>query len=263
MTEIGEMVAVVAFGDEQWKCPFSHRARTDAKSNHIPPPTTKNDSGKLGDNLAAEDLRLDDKEISVKGKKHYASFSPHHVIPGNEAWPKSDLFDWIDGRGAKVNGDIGYDVNAASNGIDLPAQKDSVVPNWTSSGPGFQKDYAFASMAADRKMRQFHDRHPAYSDFVIQTLNKIAAKLNGPNRPGCGKKNCGGGAAGPKYDPPYRLLGRLDVVALRLKLRLRGTSKEWKKPVMTSRFALMFKNKWMTQNDAREELKVDQFDYDE
>jgi len=40
-----------------------------------------------------------------------------------------------------------------------------------------------------------------------------------------------------------------------------GTAKNWRKPIFTSRFALMYKNRKLTQKDARAELKTNEFQY--
>ena len=92
-------------------------------------------------------------------------------------------------------------------------------------------------------------------------LNKIATKLEKFRKDnGCGDDDCGG-AGKKKYDPPYGLLERLNGVALRLENKLLGTCKKWQKPYMTSRFALMYKSKFLTQAKAREELRKKKFKY--
>lgn len=260
--ELGELVSVVTAVDE-WECPFPHRPREHNQKNVLPPPSTKNNAKKLSANLDEESMHLEPIPIVLPGTKnkgHEAQFTAHHLIPGNETWPESDLYEWIDKRKKLVQGDIGYDVNAAINGIDLPSSK--AISGWGSKSGTFQRDYAFASMAADKKTRQFHDRHPAYSEFVVKVTNKIAAKLEAKEKPGCGKKNCGAGVSKP-YAPPYGLLARLVGLGNRLRGYLWGGARNWRKPIMTSRFALMYKNKktGMLQDAARAELKTDQFAY--
>jgi hypothetical protein len=163
----------------------------------------------------------------------------------------------VDEREGHIIADIGYDVNGFRNGVDLPGH--TAASSW--SNPLFQNAYAFAAMAADTRKRQFHDRHPAYSAFVVNVCNKIAAKLDAlaPTK-GCGKKNCAGDHKKP-FDPPYKLLARIHGVALRLEKKVTGDSRRWKKPVMTSRFALMFTARFLNQMQAREQLEVDKFDY--
>ena len=179
-------------------------------------------------------------------------------MPGNETWPKTRLYKWVDARKDWIKADIGYDVNAAENGVDLPGNSAAqAAGKWTDQK--FQNAYAFACMTADTKDRQFHDRHPAYSDFVVNVMNKIATKLESCRKDdGCGKTDCGG-AGKKKYDPPYDLVERLYGVANRLRLKLTGSCKKWKKPVMTSRFALMYKDRGLTQAQARAQLRKDEF----
>jgi len=187
-----------------------------------------------------------------------AQFTAHHLIPGNEAWPKSKLYRWIDKRKGHIKGDIGYDVNNERNGVDLPGH--TPVSNWTAKSGRFRKDYAFASMRA-AGARQFHDRHPAYSDFVVRVLNKIAAPLDARvnDSAGCGEDDCPGNKAEKPFDPPYNLLARLYTLAGSLQGKLMGSPRSWKMPLMTSRFALMYKVKTMTEDLAREALRKGNF----
>jgi len=121
-------------------------------------------------------------------------------------------------------------------------------------------DYAFASMRA-AGARQFHDRHPAYSDFVVRVLNKIAAPLDARvnDSAGCGEDDCPGNKAKKPFDPPYNLLARLYTLAGSLQGKLMGSPRSWKMPLMTSRFALMYKVKTMTEDLAREALRKGNF----
>ncbi len=261
MSQLGEMVNVVALGDEAWQCPFEHRPKTHNKKNYMPPPETNNNAKKLGDALETESKHVLDIRVHFqhnnKPQNETIQFTPHHIIPGNEAWPSSQLFKWMQESEGHICADIGYDVNAASNGVDLPGH--TAASSW--SNEGFQTRYAFNAIVADLKKRQFHDRHAAYSDFVVNVLNKISTKLDAHvPKPGCGKKNCGGAKAKP-YDPPYALLARLEAVALRLEKKVTGDSRRWNEPVMTSRFALMFANRGLSQDDARKLLETDQFIY--
>jgi hypothetical protein len=254
------MVAVVVDIDSDWECPFQHRPATHDKENYMPPPETKNDAKKLGTNLDGESKKVEN--IPIRFQCHNVryseevQFTPHHIIPGNEAWPSSTLYKWVAKSEGEICGDLGYDVNAASNGVDLPGH--TAASSW--ADPTFQERYAFHSIVSDTKKRQFHDRHAAYSDFVVQVLNKIAAKLEMNPKPGCGKKNCGGGKQKP-WDPPYGLLERFKGVALRLERKLTGDARRWKAPVFTSRLSLMFCNRGLSQEDARKQLETDQFDY--
>jgi hypothetical protein len=263
MSELGELVAVVFGEDEKWVCPFEHEPVKHDKKNEIPPPSTVNNASKLSSALNEDSKHVETLPIrfEVLGKlreKEEAQFTAHHLIPGNESWPaaKTQLFKWVDKRKRHIKGDIGYNVNASANGVDLPGHTRAKA--W--GNPAYQNSYAFACMEVD-KFRQFHDRHPAYSDFVVNVLNKIAAKLDAQPQPGCGKKDCGGGDKKPPYDPPYELKERLRAVAERLEGMLIGSWRNWRKPVMTSRFALMYKED-LTQDEARDQLRTHKFNYE-
>lgn len=266
MTDFGELVTLDIPELDSSECPFDHFPGKHDKVNELPPPTTVNDADKLSRALDAESRHLENIPIRFKvgasRHKSEAQYTAHHLIPGNETWPdsKNQLRKWIDKTKGKVKGDIGYKVNAASNGVDLPGH--SAEPAWSSKGEAFQDQYAFAAMEADKKMRQFHDRHPAYSDFAAACLDKIGVKLDKrePNL-GCGDEDCEG-ATGPKYNPPYQLLERIHGVAARLESYVSGSWKQWRKPVMTSRFALMYSED-LTQDEARGALQRHKFNYDE
>ena len=260
--ELGEMVAAVVPTQESDECPFDHEETTHDRVNVVPPPKTKNNAKLLSANLDAESLHVPPIAITLEsGTNAMAQFTAHHLVPGNESWPESKLYRWIDKRDGHVKGDIGYDVNSYRNGIDLPGH--APVSSWAARSPQFQADYAFTSMRSDSRTRQFHDRHPAYSDFVIQALNKIAAALDARvgGSAGCGKQNCPGNQKDPPFDPPYNVLELIYGLAARLSPKLSGSPRMWKAPLFTSRFALMYKNRTLTQDAARKALDVANFKY--
>jgi hypothetical protein len=257
--QLGEMVAAVVPPQMSGECPFDHEEDVHDRKNIIPPPKTQNNAKTLSSNLDDASLHIPPKPIKLEsGKNAMTQFTAHHLVPGNESWPVSNLYRWIDKRKGHVKGDIGYDVNSCR---DLPGTAAS--PGWSGRSASFQSSYAFASMRADTLTRQFHDRHPAYSDFVVQALDKIAAKLDARTggSAGCGKKNCPGNKAGPKFDPPYNVLDRIYGIAARLSPKLSGSYRSWNAPIITSRFALMYKNRRLTQDAARDLLDVDNFNY--
>jgi hypothetical protein len=263
MTELMESVNAAASVDKGWKCPFPHKPLKHNRKNVLPPPKTANNASTLSDNLDAESKHVANIALKFRsgGKEHKmeAQFTAHHLVPGNETWPKTRLNKWVDKRKNWIKGDIGYDVNDAANGLDLPGNTVAAqAGKW--GNETFQKDYAFVCMTSDTKDRQFHDRHPSYSDFVINVMNKIATKLEKERKDnGCGKTDCGG-AGKKKYDPPYELLERINGVASRMASKLVGSARKWKPPVMTSRFALMYKNRGLTQSQARAQLRKEEFE---
>src|SRR5205807_1338586 len=174
------------------------------------------------------------------GSSAKAGFSAHHLIPGNEIWNDKGhpLHAWIakDAQGSHVKGDIGYDTNCAQNGFDLPSNK--AVGGWSGVSADAQLNYALAAMSVDFGKRQFHDSHKAYSEFVWQVLEKIAAKIaRHAGGKGCGKPDCAG-AGEEKWAPPLGVKERLFGVAARLKTHLRGEPITWQAPIMTSRLPM-------------------------
>jgi hypothetical protein len=269
--EIGELVGVLAFRDDRWSCPFKHKKGPKHKAENVMPPvdgSKTNDASKLSKNLEAESYNQETLEITLqvgrKKKKYDVQYTAHHLIPGNESWPETDLLKWVDDSKGEIVKDIGYDINDYTNGTDLPGIHGIGSTAWSASSENFKKAYAFGAMKATSSLRQFHDRHPAYSDFVVKVLDKIALKLeqkkSNTNYPGCGRDDCGGTRKKP-YEPPYGLLSRLEGVALRLEGYLTGSERTWRKPIITSRFSLMYKKRerGMTEDEAREELKVESF----
>lgn len=265
MTELAEPVDIAFISDDPWNCPFNHTKKQPPEKKNVMPPVDgkdTNDSILLGKNLDAQSAGMEIIEIGLKiGKKNRkldVQYTPHHVIPGNETWPDTKLLKWVDKKNGTINSDIGYDINAAGNGIDLPGIHGLGEGGWTGKGPTFQMKYAFAAMACSTPQRQFHDRHNSYSSFVVNVLDAIAEKLEAKGSsvmPGCGKDNCGGQKKKP-YDPPFGLISRLNGVASRLKGKLQGKESKWEMPIFTSRFGVMYKSQPMTQEQAREALRA-------
>ncbi|EYF02873.1 AHH domain-containing protein [Chondromyces apiculatus] len=248
MTNIGESISIPSV-DGPWECPFEHDGQKHEKHNILPPPNTKNDAAKLAKNMGEEQYF----HVSIDGKEHRAKLAAHHVLPGNESWPHSDLHKWVNKANKNyVTSDIGYDVNAAANGVNLC--DDEYYPG----GSLKKQDYAYAFMKS--KNRQFHDRHTAYSEWVINRLNKIAIRLDrevaGRSGKGCGKENCPlDGKDKEPYEPPYNLLGRLYETAKTIKKLLLGSPKQWRMPVMTSRFAVMYQLA-ISEEEARQQMSA-------
>ena len=228
----------------------------------VPPPgLPKNDGGKLGENLGGrpEDLSVtvpfsettprikkvkgEDKEIAEYiqdevGQTYNVVFSAHHIIPGNEALKGHPVLRWVGdtaslgqyGKGVSselADGEfIGYEINAAVNGIWLPGPYAlSTKGKWTDkklaspTTASFKQAYAFAAM--DRMGRQFHYRHTKYSDFITDCLKKVNTRLEGFAKE-CLIVNPEQKSTKP-YKAPYGLVSKLNRISNRLRPLLDGT----------------------------------------
>jgi len=193
----------------------------------------KNDAGKLGTALGGKPAA---KVVTLGGKPYDAAVAAHHLIPGNAALKKSPLmkFLWKDG---KAEGNIGYNVNAKTNGVWSPGNYG--VRPWGADGKAFEKgangatakDFAFVAMEAWGC--QFHDAHEKYSKFVEGVLNKINDKLKANETLWCPEQKK------KDKDKPtqmFEIVGRLNTVSARMKRMLTFPTTGWKSNVYTSRF---------------------------
>ncbi|MFH2001596.1 MAG: AHH domain-containing protein [Planctomycetota bacterium] len=197
--------------------------------------------------------------VNVDGNEYPYSRSAHHLIPADAALPKSPLIEFMK-EGKKVFGDVGYDINGAENGIWLPThhalstemKEGRVLPGEDVSikyggltkkvkkekqeNPmfaTFQQRFAYNVMK--KTNRQFHDSHPAYSDFVIEVLKKINANLI--QLSGECKKCEEVVKQNGKLAPNHKLVSRLNALSCRLRNYLSGPPEMWRLPLFTSRFA--------------------------
>lgn len=257
--ELGEAVAVeVAAPDHDPDCYFCNAKDApkdedndltdnfdeDVLDGSLTEVKFKNDSGSLGGAIGGDQ---DKKQIAVDGTKAgvnlEVSVAAHHLIPGNAALAKSELFLskeylWKD---KKVKGNIGYNVNASPNGVWLPGNY--AARPWGTGGVAFEKtfgpspkDYAFAAIEAWEA--QFHDAHEAYSLFVKKVLNKIYDKLRAGEDIWCPKAKKKKDKNPDEREPLYVLVSRLNTVSGRMRSMLVAPSRNWKKNVWTSRFSL-------------------------
>jgi hypothetical protein len=189
----------------------------------------KNDSGKLGSALGGAP---DPRQIKVWGTTKDVSCAAHHAIPGNASLKKSQLFQsneylWKDGQ---ANGNIGYNINSAQNGIWLPGNY--AVRPWSGKLEHVKREYALA--AIDKWGCQFHDAHEEYSTEVEGVLNKLFEKLEDGETLWCPKKK-----NKPKPEERqnmYSLVARLHTVSGRMKRMLKLPLSNWRQNIFTSRF---------------------------
>ncbi|WP_281556011.1 AHH domain-containing protein [Thalassomonas sp. RHCl1] len=205
----------------------------------------KNRSGKLGRALGG---KPEPRKVILAGKPYDAAVAAHHLIPGNASLKESAIMEWLHVDGKAV-GNIGYNVNAKTNGVWSPGNYG--VRPWGTKGAAFvaecakhckdsgytgepitAKDFAFSAMEAWGC--QFHDAHEDYSTFVADVLDKIADKLDNNKNIWCPeqkKKN--------KDEPTqmFQIVGRLNTVSARMKKMLTFPTFSWKSNVWTSAFA--------------------------
>jgi hypothetical protein len=145
----------------------------------------------------------------------------------------------------KTGETIGYDVNAAKNGVWLPSPYALSNSNEWPSAPGikaikvrrgmaladeaedFKSAYVAASIEAGGN-RQFHMRHADYSEKVREILDAMADKMK------LLAKKCRvaqGGEEDGKFEAPAALKDRLDAVSNRLRRLLIGPV--WRPPLYT------------------------------
>ncbi len=123
MPQVGESVAVVAFGDEKWKCPFSHddeqkdyrnifigRGTTLGKYMAKGKPTSNNPNYGKNERMVAEPDPREQKGHALNQKDHPrpvriwhdgeltewpVTSAAHHLIPAQESLARSDLLKWM------------------------------------------------------------------------------------------------------------------------------------------------------------------------
>jgi hypothetical protein len=193
----------------------------------------KNDAGKLGTALGG---KPEPKKVTLGDKEYDAAVAAHHLIPGNASLKNSFLMKYLHTDGTAV-GNIGYNVNAKTNGVWLPGNYG--VRPWGDQGRVFEresgftaKEFAYAAM--EEWGCQFHDAHEKYSKFVEGVLNKISDKLRANEMFWCPeqkKKNL------EEPTQMFVIVGRLNTVSSRMKRMLVFPTFNWKQNIFTSRFA--------------------------
>ena len=80
---------------------------------------------------------IDRRPLGLDNPQHKIVANPHHLIPGNESLKKATtLLPWIFGDKGKIENDIGYNVNNASNGVWLPSNNSMRGHSYWKSVPG-------------------------------------------------------------------------------------------------------------------------------
>ncbi len=196
---------------------------------------------------------------SSSDEDYEVQYAPHHLIPGNGSLKGSavvpfmgdsdSIDEYSEGQASKIKEDgfIGYDVNAAENGEwlpspyalsmcnDWPSEKDVQVLKRRRLGDfkGISEEFktAYVAAAIETFDRQFHMSHGDYEDKVREILDTVAERLalmsDGGICPEAQKNKSSDG----KFDPPYGLVARLNVLSNNLRRLVIGPL--WRPPLYT------------------------------
>lgn len=203
-----------------------------------------NDSSKLGQALGgkptglivAVPIRNADGGLSGRTTDLPVTCAAHHLIPGNAALQESTIMSLLRVDGP-AQGNIGYDVNKAANGVWLPGNY-ALRGQWADDLRGGAKrlDYIRVCML---RFGQFHDSHTKYSDQVILALNGIKGKHAGLLSSHCPSCKNNDQARDPKVSL-FLLVGRIDWLSGRLRNYVKHYSpakrlrKQWKRNLLVS-----------------------------
>jgi hypothetical protein len=252
--EIGESIAVAAVKQAKkgpcWFCEAEpkHAAREnqeeadpdtsdseDEDPEEVPENDEHNCSSALGDSLIGAGWEEPTWRIKNPLKRSVRTTiipAAHHCIPGGASLAKAKaLHKFMRKNGPySFESDIGYNVNAAENGVWLPGnyavRRGNTEFNgatWSAQEEGFQLEYVGAAMdAAAGKM--FHDAHTEYNGKVKKTLLSIANKLTKPEKKKC--PVCGTELNKGKVRPPFALVDRLNFVSDEHRLMLDAPTKK-------------------------------------
>ena len=210
----------------------------------------------------------------------------HHLIPAQESLKESPLLAYMVKKGdteslkdasysdGLVWADVGYDVNGAENGINLPGsyavgggrgglglwtgnddapdleEEDPADSNNDPASPELtgklnevsdtNRKWLYVSQAMRLSPGQFHDRHQDYSAFIQDVLSQIHANMVVLERQkivdsSCGKCKDRKSKINELGVPtPFGLVGRLNAVALRMRPFLQGVI--WRPNIYTSKW---------------------------
>lgn len=214
--------------------------------------------GPYGVGKAKPSLRIDSRRarqyLRVQGTDsidtgvYGYTVAAHHLIPGEAALAKSALVQFmVKGRSVtinvftkngqkvekkkKISKHIGYNVNGAHNGIWLPGNyyiRSRTSPRRSKSWSELGDDpWCLHYVAAATKVAQsqFHDTHEAYSEKVLELLNKIALRLSKHECEAC---------VSEAINPPFLIKARLYNISGFLRGKLSGGPGGWKVPWLTS-----------------------------
>ena len=212
------------------------------------------ETGKEGEEEESSVLSYGKTSKLITYKLQYA---PHHLIPGNESLKGTEIVRYLgdddtieefaEGNSSYIKDgfSVNYDINAAKNGVWLPSPYALSMSNQWPSKSGISvikkrkrhkvaaqtEDFRIAYVAAAIEAsgdRQFHVRHADYSDMVQQVLDAIAHRMKKMVQGICplAKQE-----DQKKANPPYGIVGRLNVLSANLRRLTAGPV--WREPLYT------------------------------
>lgn len=200
-----------------------------------------NSGKKLGQSLGGKD----DTRIKVTysasstAKDEPLQWAPHHLIPGNASLKGSNIVPYLGddtvikkyGSGSKIKKGqtVGYNVNAAENGVWLPSPYALSMKGKWPTNPADKLAYVEAAIDQNGGNSQFHMCHTQYSLKVQTILDTLADKLEMLTDSGaCDKAD---GKKDDKFDAPQALVARLHGISGQMRRFLTGPV--WRAPLFT------------------------------
>lgn len=272
--EIGELVTLGIYVDQEQECPFLHDdAQCKPADNEL-----VGEGGKLGTRMTSGTstvLRAEFRDpgsppkdpeptyaenpIDVDGTSHPLTLAAHHLIPAQESLKGNKVLRYIEKSEGKLLENLGYGVNGIENGVWLPGPyaidgwgdmtlEEEDIPTKATRKKAIQKRQAalpakvqgfkfqgnYAIAAQELCGRQFHDRHAGYSKFVHRQLSKIFLVYHFSETVRCSKCSTRGDK---KLAPPPSMVHRLNSLSSRLRPYLMGGAAGWRPPLFTSAWA--------------------------
>lgn len=171
--------------------------------------------------------------------------APHHIIPGKAAMDPSRLEKWTV-EGDKIKEDIGYNIDAAQNGIFLPHlpeiyftrhAPDTKTPmakfygqTWKELSPSAKESIGFIIMTETNLQLHYTDHddpyvhmdnETSYDDESKMLCNELADKMLDDYL----ESECKDGDG--KVNPPYGLVLEINLASSEMKMKITGFPKEW------------------------------------
>ncbi|HTV24726.1 MAG TPA: AHH domain-containing protein [Polyangiaceae bacterium] len=194
------------------------------------------------------------------------SVAAHHLIPGKDGLPESQLKRYVWKSEGTISSDIGYHIDGSENGVWLPTHgklsqrmgkaKKILVPSAGDPTKLVHRSYRFMSKLEEdggvsfvsaytqlsMKLfeRQYHDSHKEYSNKVVEMLDSISLWLDKASGDACDQCKKSKSPDG-KFPPPHFLIFRLNALSARLRGWLLGPPTAWTSGLFTSDYSKQYR----------------------